>query len=168
MANFKFAAFAAVSLFALAFTAAAAALKPGDAFPDLAPFQLEGTVPDLKGKVVLVDFWASWCPPCKASFPVLEELQKKYGPQGFVLLAVNVDEKKADMDGFLKSRKPPVSFTVVRDSQQKLVAAVSVETMPTSFILGPDGKVKAVHSGFHGDKTKKQYAAEIEELLKKK
>lgn len=157
-----------LALLALAFTASAAVLKPGDAFPDLAQFQLEGTVPDLKGKVVLVDFWASWCPPCKASFPVLEELQKKYGPQGFVVLAISVDEKKADMDGFLKSRKPPVSFATVRDAQQKLVAAVSVETMPTSFMLGADGKVRSVHSGFHGDKTRKQYASEIEELLKKK
>ena len=101
-----------------------AALKVGDTLPDLATFKLEGKLPDaLKGKVVIVDFWASWCLPCAESFPVLDELQKKYGDK-LVVIGVNVDEKAANMEKFLK--KHAVSFTLVRDAGQKLVV------LPTS------------------------------------
>jgi len=143
-----------------------AELKTGDSFPDLASFKLEGKVPqDLKGKIVIVDFWASWCAPCKASFPALNDLQKKYAKQGVVVIAVNVDEDRADMDKFLKSNPP--AFTVVRDVGQKLVAKVGVKSMPSSFVLDGEGKVRFVHSGFRGDKTKKEYEEQIESLLKK-
>lgn len=142
---------------------ARAALKVGDALPDLASFKLEGKLPDtLKGKIIIVDFWASWCLPCAESFPVLEELQKKYGDR-LVILAVNVDTKAANMDKFLK--KHPVTFTVVRDAGQKLVALVEPATMPTSFILDGEGKVRFQHNGFHGEKTRQEYISEIESLL---
>lgn len=140
-------------------------IKVGQTFPDLAGFKLEGKMPDgLKGKVVLVDFWASWCGPCGESFPVMEELQKKYRPQGLVILAINEDEKKADMEDFLKTHK--VSFTVLRDAAQKLVEAAGIESMPGSFLLGPDGRVMFAHKGFHGNETHKQYEQEIQTLLK--
>jgi thiol-disulfide isomerase/thioredoxin len=141
-----------------------AALKVGDTLPDLVSFKLDGKLPDsLKGKIVIVDFWASWCLPCAESFPVLDELQKKYGDK-LVVIGVNVDEKASNMDKFLK--KHAVSFLVVRDSGQKLVAAVSPETMPTSFILDGEGKVRFLHNGFHGETTRKEYLTEIETLLK--
>jgi thiol-disulfide isomerase/thioredoxin len=143
---------------------ASAALKVGDTLPDLASFKLDGKLPaSLKGKIVVVDFWASWCVPCAQSFPVMDELQKKFGDR-VVVLAVNVDEKAAKMEKFLA--KHPVTFSVVRDAQQKLVAAVEPETMPTSFILDGDGKVKFLHKGFHGEETRQQYLREIESLLK--
>jgi len=151
-------------LLAGTFFTAQAALKVGDTLPDLASFGLEGKLPDaLKSKVVVVDFWASWCTPCAKSFPVLDELQKKYGDK-LVILAVNVDEKAANMDKFLA--KHAVSFTVVRDAQQKLVAVAEPQTMPTSFILDGEGKVRFLHSGFHGEDTRKEYISEIESLLK--
>jgi thiol-disulfide isomerase/thioredoxin len=141
-----------------------AGLKTGDTFPDLAPFKLEGKLPDtLKGKVVIVDFWASWCVPCKDSFPVMNELIKKYADRGLVIIAVNADEVRADMDAFLK--KNPAAFTVVRDATQRLVEKADVDTMPSSFILDREGKVRYLHNGFHGEKTKKEYVAEIEALL---
>lgn len=140
-------------------------IKVGDTFPDLGKFKLEGTLPaDLKGKVVLVDFWASWCLPCKKSFPALDELRQRYGTNGFVVIAVNVDEKRADMEGFLK--KTPAGFTVVRDAEQKLVATAGVETMPTSFLIDATGRVRFLHSGYAGDETKKEFIREIETLLK--
>jgi thiol-disulfide isomerase/thioredoxin len=143
----------------------AAPLKTGQPFPDLGGFSLEGKLPDsIKGKVVLVDFWASWCGPCKGSFPVLEELHKKYASQGLVVLGVNVDEKRAAMDDFLA--KHPVTFPVVRDQKQELVKKASIATMPTSFLLDGEGKIRYVHSGFHGAESEKKYVSEIEELLK--
>ena len=146
------------------FATAHAALKVGDTLPDLASFKLEGKLPDtLKGKIVVVDFWASWCLPCAESFPVMDELQKKYGDR-VVILAVNVDEKAAKMEKFLTKHR--VTFTVARDGSQKLVAFVAPETMPTSFILDGEGKVKFLHTGFHGEETRKQYISEIDSLLK--
>ena len=155
---------AVATLLAGTFITAQAALKVGDTLPDLASFKLEGKLPDaLKGKIIVVDFWASWCAPCAKSFPVLDELQKKYADR-VVVLAVNVDEKKSKMDAFLE--KHAVSFTIVRDAEQKLVAAVEPATMPTSFILDATGKVRFLHNGFHGEDTRKEYISEIESLLK--
>jgi thiol-disulfide isomerase/thioredoxin len=139
--------------------------KQSSAFPDLRAFELEGKLPEkLKGQVVLVDFWASWCAPCKKSFPAMEDLNKQYAGQGLVIVAVSVDEKQEDMQRFLE--RMPVSFVTVRDANHKLVAAVDVQTMPTSFLLGRDGTVRYTHSGFYGDQTIKQYHDEIEQLLK--
>jgi thiol-disulfide isomerase/thioredoxin len=137
--------------------------RVGDAFPELSRFGLDGTLPELKGKVVLVDFWASWCAPCKKSFPVMKELQEKHGPRGFVVLAVCLDEKKPAMEAFLK--KNPVPFAVVHDAKGRLAEAAGIEKMPTSFLIGADGKVRAVHSGFEGETTRKEYLTEIEAAL---
>ncbi len=158
-------------MLALAFVAltlaALAGWKSGDVLPDLSAQGLEGKLPeDMKGKVLLVDFWASWCQPCAESFPVLEELHKKYAAEGLVIVAVSADEKKADMEKFLKKR--PVTFCVVRDAAQKLVGQADVNTMPTSFLIDRAGKVRFLHDGFHGAETKKKYVAEIETLLKEK
>jgi thiol-disulfide isomerase/thioredoxin len=152
------------ALLAGTFFTANAALKVGDTLPDLAGYKLEGPLPaGLKGKVVIVDFWASWCRPCAELFPVLDELQKKYGDR-LVVLAVNVDEQPANMKKFLTRHQ--ISFNVVRDSEQKLVAAAAPETMPTSFVLDGDGRVCFQHNGFHGEATRREYVSEIESLLK--
>jgi thiol-disulfide isomerase/thioredoxin len=143
-----------------------AEIKSGDKFPDLAAFKLEGKPPEtLHDKVVIVDFWASWCVPCKESFPVMDELNKKYSARGLVIIAVNVDEKRSDMDDFVKAN--PVSFAIVRDASQKLVDKAGIATMPSSFVLDRSGKVRFIHSGFHGDKTRKEYMEQIESLLAK-
>lgn len=139
-------------------------VKVGDAFPELSSFGLEGNLPaDLKGKVVLVDFWASWCGPCKESFPAMEELHQKYAAKGLVILAVNVDEDVAAMKDFLKDH--PATFTIVRDARKKLVGLANISSMPSSIVVGKDGKVVAMHKGFHGKETTKQYAKEFDELL---
>ena len=145
---------------------ASAGLKAGDSLPDLGQLKLEGKLPDgLKGKVVLLDFWASWCEPCKASFPVMEQLQKKYAAEGLVVVAINVDENRADMEGFLK--KNTGTFAVLRDAKQALVNTAGISTMPSSFLIDREGRVRFVHSGFHGEETHKKYEQEIESLLKK-
>ncbi len=139
-------------------------LKEGSPFPDLTRCEMEGKLPDLHGKVVLVDFFASWCDPCKESFPVMDELYQKYSSKGLVIVAVNLDTRKADMEEFLK--KHPVNFTIVRDASNKLVGQVKIPTMPSSFLLDRQGKVYAFHRGFKGEETRKQYTTEIESLLK--
>jgi len=114
--------------------------------PALGEFGLEGSLPSLKGKVVYLDFWASWCSPCKASFPILQKWQQELAGKGFTVLAISVDEKAADMQDFLK--KTAVNFPVVRDAAQKLVAAASIKTMPTSFLIDRQGSIRHVHQGF--------------------
>jgi peroxiredoxin len=94
----------------------------------------------------------------------MQELYQKYSGQGLVIIAVNVDKNKADMDDFLKTH--PASFVILRDASNKLVSQVKIPTMPSSFLLGRDGKIHAFHRGFKGDETRKQYAEEIEALLK--
>lgn len=149
----------------LPFRLAAAAAKAGDRLPDLSKMALEGPLPDLKGKVVHLDFWASWCVPCKASFPILEELHKSYASKGYVLIGVSVDEDKDEMDRFLKQNK--VTFPIVRDAKEKLAFSLRPPGMPTSIFAGPDGVIHSVHPKFEGDATRKTYVAIIEELLKK-
>lgn len=146
-------------------TVQAAGWKEGGTLPDLRTFGVTGAIPEnLKGKVVLVDFWATWCPPCRASFPVMDELQKKYGTNGFVVIAISVDEKKSTMTKYLS--KNPVAFTTLHDSAQKLVAAADVATMPTSFLVDRTGKIRFVHTGFEPDRTKSEYIRQIDSLLK--
>jgi thiol-disulfide isomerase/thioredoxin len=137
---------------------------PGQSLPSLATFALEGTLPDLANKVVLVDFWASWCGPCKASFPVLDTLQKRYASQGFTVVGINVDEKRGAMETFLKTHS--VSFPILRDARQKLVASAGIKGMPSSFIVDRKGIIRTVHAGFKGANTEAELIREIEELLK--
>lgn len=146
-------------------TAARAEIRAGELFPDLGSFNLEGNLPVLsKTNVVLVDFWASWCGPCAESFPTMQELNATYGPRGLIIIAVNEDDKKANMEHFLQDH--PVSICVVRDAAHSLVTRADVSDMPSSFLIGQNGKIAFVHSGFHGPKTAKEYQAEIESLLK--
>lgn len=160
-----FARFAALCVATAALSVAQAGQpKAGETFPALAGFKLEGALPDLKGKVVVVDFWASWCGPCKASFPAYRELHEKFADQGLVIVAVSLDEDKADMDGFLKKARVP--FVILRDARQKLAEKLAIESIPTSFILDREGKVASVHNGYAGDSTKRELVAEVEKLLK--
>jgi peroxiredoxin len=148
-------------------SASAAGWKSGDALPDLSTFGLEGKLPDnLKGKVVVLDFWASWCVQCKESFPALERLHEKYGNQGLVVVGVTVDEKAADVEKFLK--KTPVKFSIARDAKQKLATAADVDELPATYFIDRSGKIRYAHTGFDGKQTEKKYQEEIKKLLDEK
>jgi len=145
----------------------AASLAVGQPFPSLTDFALEGTPPETAAaKVVIVDFWASWCPPCRAAFPVLEAVQADFGAQGVQVIAVSVDQNRGAMEAFLK--RHPVTFAVLRDAGQKLVQRVDVPTMPTTYVLDARGIVRFVHAGFDGDATRDRLRAEIASLLEEK
>ncbi|MCC5025729.1 MAG: TlpA family protein disulfide reductase [Candidatus Synoicihabitans palmerolidicus] len=143
---------------------ASAAIAEGEEMPELPQYGLSGELPELAGKVVLVDIWASWCAPCKASFPAFTGLQKELANAGFVMLAVRVDRKASGDERFLKTQAP--GFATVHDGSQKLVAMLEPPAMPTGYLFGRDGRLRAVHAGFHGDRTIEELCAEILPLLK--
>ena len=101
---------------------------------------------EMKGKVVYVDFWASWCAPCKQSFPWMNEMQAKYAARGLQIVGVTVDRKREDADKFLAAT--PARFTVAYDTSGKVAEAYKPKGMPTSYLIGADGVVRAVHVGF--------------------
>jgi thiol-disulfide isomerase/thioredoxin len=115
-----------------------------------------------KGKVVYLDFWASWCNPCRQSFPWMNEVQEVDGPKGLVIVAVNVDHDKALADGFLKRYAP--QFKIVYDSEGQIASRYDFKDMPTSYLIGRDGRVRYVHAGFYPNQ-EGTYAAQIDELL---
>lgn len=106
----------------------------------------ELSLASLKGQVVLVDMWATWCAPCKDSFPFYSELQTKYADKGFKLLAVSVDEEDAEVSEFLEAN--PVTFTVLRDPEGTVPAKLNIDTMPTAFLVDKEGKLTYMHAGF--------------------
>lgn len=130
-----------------------AQLAVGDLFPSLSGIAFEGSLPETEGRVLLVDFWASWCAPCKASFPALAQLHAGYNKSGVVVLGVSVDENAHDYAAFLKKQAPP--FRVARDHGQKLVSLVKVPAMPTTYVIGRDGRIRAIVPGYHGKETDK-------------
>jgi thiol-disulfide isomerase/thioredoxin len=151
------------ALFALA-VGAHAQIKPGDQFPALAAAGLTGApLPDTAGKVVLVDFCASWCAPCRASFPTYSKLQAEYGPRGFVIVAVSVDDQPANYAAFVKKLHP--GFVVVNDAASHLVSEVKPAAMPTSYLLDRSGKVIAVHTGYHSGTTEKELRQDLDRAL---
>jgi len=99
------------------------------------------------GKVIVVDFWASWCGPCKEAMPALEKVHRKYRKKGLIVVGVNVDSEKRLGQEFLKSN--PVSFKVAYDKERKLASILPVRTMPSSYVLDRTGKVRYIHEGFH-------------------
>lgn len=123
------------------------------------PFFLEdmqtGETIDLeeyRGKVVYLDFWASWCVPCLKSFPKLSELRETYADLGFEVLAVNVDEHPEAAMQFLE--RYPVDYPVLHGFGSEVPSLYEVEVMPTAFFIDGEGKIRLVHLGFkdeHGD-----------------
>jgi thiol-disulfide isomerase/thioredoxin len=125
------------------------ATKPGDRAHDFDLPSLDGKsvkLSDLKGAVVVVDFWASWCAPCKKELPALDKLAAKY-PGKVVVLAVNIDKDRKKAEGFLQQAKVK-SVKILLDPAGKVAAAYDVPTMPSSFIVDDKGMVKYVQSGY--------------------
>lgn len=131
----------------LLFSGPSQATEPPDS-PEL----VQGTLPDsvsLDGKVVYVDFWASWCIPCRQSFPWMQELYEKYHDQGLEIVAINVDRERSAAKRFLTVND--VMFPVLFDSTGALPKAYSLEVMPSSFIYDRHGKLVAQHHGFKAE-----------------
>jgi len=117
---------------------------------------------DYQGKVVVLDFWASWCVPCRRSFPWMNEMQNKYADEGLVIIAVNLDNQVSEAEAFLQ--RYPAEFSIYYDHERQLARQYGVEAMPSSFLIGRDGTVVERHLGFKSGKTD-DYEAAIVELL---
>ena len=164
MRRFVLTAAAAAALAA----APARAIAPGEAAPAFALPDGGGatvSLEKLKGRVVYVDFWASWCAPCRRSFPWMAEMQRKYGERGLTVVAVNVDKKREDAAKFLALT--PASFTVVYDPVGTVPTAYDVKGMPTSYLVDRAGKVVSIDTGFRDD-AKADVEARIQAALERR
>ena len=123
------------------------AVEAGKPLPDLGLAEVQKT----KGQYIYIDYWASWCGPCRQSFPWMNALQAKLGPKGLKVVAVNVDAKRADADKFLTHT--PAQFTIAYDPQGESAKKLAIKTMPTSMLVSPEGRVLFVHSGFRTEET---------------
>lgn len=119
----------------------------------------------LKGQVVYLDFWASWCGPCRQSFPWMNNLQSKYASKGFQVIAVNVDAKQEDAKKFLAQVQG--NFKIVYDSNGLTPKLYGVKGMPTSYLIDKNGRVVFEHQGFNQSKTN-LIEKEIEKLIEAK
>lgn len=153
------------ALLSLGITAVAnAEIKTGDIFPSLdSASVVGGKIPDLANRVALVDFWASWCAPCKESFPAYSQLNAEFTARGLVVLAISVDQNQDAYRSFVKRMNP--TFPTVCDKDQQFVREVNIPVMPTCYLIGRDGRVRFVHHGFHGEATEREIRRELDALL---
>ena len=123
---------------------------------------LERALQKHKGEVIYLDFWASWCGPCRKSFPWMNKIETEYKKQGFSVISVNLDANKALATKFLNEM--PATFTVIYDPKGKIAKHFKIQGMPSNMLIGRDGKIKSRHTGFYTNKIS-QYQLEIEQLL---
>ena len=125
----------------------------------------EVSLADLKGQVVMINFWASWCGPCRQEFPALDQIYAKYKPMGFTLVAINVESEKSDAEKFLSAT--PASFPILFDPDNTLSGKYGVSAMPTTVLVDRQGRVRWQHRAYKpGDEAK--YIEQIRAALREK
>lgn len=124
----------------------------GQTPPPCSAIENNGTVVNFdtyKGKVLLIDFWATWCPPCKKSMPFLNNLRNQRLKDGFEILAINVDENSEDAKSFLKEN--PVDYKIAYDPNGDCPQKFAVKAMPSSYLVDKAGKIRLIHLGFRDE-----------------
>jgi thiol-disulfide isomerase/thioredoxin len=158
-----------IVLFAtLSFAVPLYAAGPGETAPAFSLPAASGaatTLAILRGSVVYVDFWASWCTPCRRSFPWMNALHARYAGQGLAIVAINVDKRREDAERFL--RDTPAQFTVLYDAQGATPAAYDVREMPSSYLIDRNGTIVLAERGFH-DPRRDAVEGRIRDLLAKR
>jgi thiol-disulfide isomerase/thioredoxin len=134
-------------------------------------FQLSGrggkaiNLSQFKGQVVMINFWATWCGPCRQEMPLLEDIYKKYKPMGFTMLAVNVEPDSAAAEAWLGKLAKPVSFPVAFDTDSKVSKLYKVAGMPSTVFVDRRGNIRVMHKGYKpGDEN--FYLSQIRSMLK--
>jgi peroxiredoxin len=155
------------TLFGLTLAFAASAAEPGTQAPGFTAKTFEGkevSLADYRGKIVFVDFWASWCSPCRESLPMYDKLAADFGPDDFAIIAVNLDETASDARKFISLH--PVRYTIVQNPQGDIPKAFGVAGMPSSYLIDRDGTIRQRHIGFD-KKDVDLLRAEVSKLLRK-
>lgn len=124
--------------------------------------KLPESLSSLKGTVVYIDFWASWCKPCRKSFPWMNDMQAKYANQGLQILAINLDQDSQLAEDFLS--KIPANFPIIYDPQGKIAEQYKLVGMPSSYLIDVKGNIRKAHKGFF-DKKRGAYEQELIALL---
>ena len=151
----------------LAAGAAFAGVQKGQRAPEFSLPSLKGstvTLSSLKGKVVLIDFWAQWCEPCKKELPQLDRLAKEYAAKGVVIVAVNIDKQRENAERMVKQLG--VSLPVLLDPAGSVAGSYDLPKMPTSFVVDKKGIVRFVNEGYDGPKDVDRFKQELDELSK--
>ena len=151
-----------LSLVAIA-PASAASAKPAPNFTLKSMTGKNMKLSEMTGNVVLINFWASWCGPCREEMPLLNALHQKYGPLGFTVLGVNVEEQTDKARGFLKDF--PVDFPVLLDKTNKVSKMYNVIAMPTTVVVDRDGNMRFIHKGYKSGDEKK-YQKMVKKLVR--
>ena len=149
MRSMKRCAAAALVSLVLSAGSQAAPQEPKGPAPDFTLKSLSGEnikLSELRGQVVLINFWASWCGPCRQEMPLLDQMYQKYGELGFTLLGVNVEQDSADAQRMLHDT--PVTFPILFDTQNEVSKLYDVTAMPSTVIVDRDGNVRFVHKGY--------------------
>lgn len=118
---------------------------------------------ELRGEVVMINFWASWCGPCRQEMPKLEELYARYKPLGFIILGVNIEEDSSKAKALLKDLS--VSFPVLFDDQNEVSRLYQVAAMPSTVLVDRDGNMRYLHKGYQPG-LEQQYQEQIRTLIK--
>jgi peroxiredoxin len=155
-----------ISLLGLLFTLPLMAAKMEMLAPDFTLKSHSGEnlkLSELRGEVVMVNFWASWCGPCRQEMPLLDQLYQRYKPMGFTLLGVNVEENTAAAKKMLK--EAPVSFPILFDRKNQVSELYQVKAMPSTFLVDRDGKLRYLHKGYKPG-YENDYQSQIRELIR--
>lgn len=155
----------AVGLFGL-FTLPASATSISGNAPDFTLHSRSGKnirLSDYRGQVVLLNFWASWCGPCRQEMPRLETLYRRYKQLGFVILGVNVDSDSTKANNYLRDIK--VTFPILYDTQNAVAKSFNVNAMPTTVIIDRNGKKRFLHQGYEPGYVQ-EYRKEVIQLMK--
>ncbi len=153
----------------LAFVLVASATNAGSISGNAPDFTLKSRsgenirLSDLRGQVVMLNFWASWCGPCRQEMPILEQLHKRYGKLGFTVVGVNVEQDTSKAIAYLRDIK--VSFPILYDNTSKVSKLYNVNAMPTTVMIDRNGKMRFKHEGYKPG-YEKDYKKQIKQLIR--
>ncbi len=166
MRSFRLVLVGFITILAARGALAVGGIRPGDPAPSLRLPAEDGklvSLADYKGRVVLIDFWASWCGPCRLAFPAINDLYAELHGRGFEAVGINLDEKRQDANQFLADR--PHTLTVLFDPKGDSASRFGLDGMPSSFVIDREGRVRYAHTGYT-PATLDDYRREILTLLR--